>query len=523
MPPFHEVQAILAPVRPQTGPLGCNIVRRQPDVEVLCMLLNDTPMTAAAFDGMRKGNDWVSMGVGVIAVGPPGFSSVPYSSSKKPGEKEDEQKRLYSLDDTGRTVFSTFEKMKNNKDRGKRVPTMEVTQPDGETRVVDATAVLEPGVCLSTFMREDVYAGPNPFFVRDEEDTEEVLAAGTLVYLAFGTKNVEQAVKGQLLKFKKMKRCANAAAALSTCYHSLPKEDQGCKEVCQQSVEKYPAMAKQVLASPKNAVVGGLCNASAYVSYNDQTNKIVLTDLCLGKTEPIEVVFETDALLRNHGFSDASRLVRWINIAIARKGVGVAVLCKSSYGDEGDTTSYVGAALNVDLTTVLAMADLFAMNDIKDVHPSMIRSAHIVNDVFVWSPGTDACVGQPESLNLRELVFALRLKKSVLQDPWNEGDASILLTDGCKDPFYALSAYAVERIPGDFDFESAETWEVLARLIAEPQALLKEDVDIPFSKKMILSVQLHPENRGATSNKRKRPDIFVDDPKDNVEEYMDVE
>ena len=92
------------------------------------------------------------------------------------------------------------------------VQAMQVVRDDGETLTVDATAVLEPGVCLSTFLREDTFTGTSGFIVPDEEDTLEVLPAGTLVYIALGTKNIEQALKGQMLKFKKIKHCLNSSA-----------------------------------------------------------------------------------------------------------------------------------------------------------------------------------------------------------------------------------------------------------------------------------------------------------------------
>lgn len=515
MTSFQEVQAALAPVR-SLLPVGGNLARRQPDVEILGMLLSDLPVTAAAFEGMRKANDWVSMAVGVVAVGPPGFSSVPYSSTKKPGEKEDETKRLYTLDDTGRTVFSTFEKMKNNKDRGKRAPTMEVVRPEGESLTVDATAILEPGVCLSTFLREDIFTGPSGFVVRDEEDTLEVLPAGTLVYMALGTKNVEQALKGQMLKFKKIKRCANSSEALSTSYNFLPTDPAKFKQVSQESVEKYPSIAKMVNVSTRNGMLGGVCNVNAYASYNDQKNEIVLSEVCFGQSEPIEVVFEESTLLKNHCFSDPHRMVRWINIAISRKAVGVLVLSKSSYSEEGDSLSYVGAAMNIDINQVLAMPDIFSMNNESDTRA--FKSAYLINDVFVWSPENALMSNQEKE---RHIVFALRMKKSILQEPWNESEASLFLTDGCKGGFNALSVYAVEKIPTALS-NNTDEWHVLARLIAEPQKLASEDIDIPFSKKMVLSVQIHTQNRGTTVSKRKRPDMCVEDEKDNVQDYLEV-
>ena len=61
----------------------------QPNVEALVVLLRDMPLTKGAFDAAR--NDWVSMQVCVLAVGPPGFSSVPYAASKGKDKETDIQ------------------------------------------------------------------------------------------------------------------------------------------------------------------------------------------------------------------------------------------------------------------------------------------------------------------------------------------------------------------------------------------------------------------------------------------------
>ena len=59
----------------------------------------------------------------VVATGPPGFSSAPYLSTKKKGEKDKDTQPLYASSSRG-TVFYPFEKgapSRTGKDRGRRV------------------------------------------------------------------------------------------------------------------------------------------------------------------------------------------------------------------------------------------------------------------------------------------------------------------------------------------------------------------------------------------------------------------
>ena len=187
---WSVAQGLLAPLR-EAPSVGKNISERQPDVEVLAMLMNDAPTNSVAFDSLRRTNEWLSVGFAVVAVGPPGFSSVPYTSGKK--DKDEATLPLYSTTEDGKTMFSTFEKVKNNKDRGKRMQEMEC-----EEVVKSATAVLQPGLILSTFVREDTFGSVGAFFVADTQDTPDVLPAGSFVWLQLGVKNNEQAAKGQL-------------------------------------------------------------------------------------------------------------------------------------------------------------------------------------------------------------------------------------------------------------------------------------------------------------------------------------
>ena len=67
--------------------LGSNIVPRNPDVEIAALTLKEIPLTADKFRELSNGQDWYRFSFTVLGVGPPGFSTVPYSSTKKKGRE----------------------------------------------------------------------------------------------------------------------------------------------------------------------------------------------------------------------------------------------------------------------------------------------------------------------------------------------------------------------------------------------------------------------------------------------------
>jgi len=117
---FRDWANLLA-VMPLAWRPGKTLNLRQPDVELLVLTLSDVPLTADMFAEMSSGRDFVVLNVCVLAVGPPGFSSVLYAAAKKSGAVKVESKALYDVDESGNTRFFPFEKGATNKDRGERV------------------------------------------------------------------------------------------------------------------------------------------------------------------------------------------------------------------------------------------------------------------------------------------------------------------------------------------------------------------------------------------------------------------
>ena len=492
---WSAAQALMAPMR-EAPSVGKNISDRQPDVEVLAVLMQDAPTSAASFDILRKNNEWVSLGFAVVAVGPPGFSSVPYTSGKK--DRDETSLPLYSTSDEGKTVFSTFEKVKNNKDRGKRLQQMETE--DGPK---PATAVLEPGVCLSTFLREDTFGTGSTFIVADAGETPEVLPAGTFVWLQLGVKNCEQAAKGQLLKFKKVKLCRDPARSMGSAFRCLPRDAAACVALSTAVQAACPAIAKQIYPTAKTTIMGGEVHPRAFATYNELERTVVLTDWY---EDSPEVVFDAEELLRQHDFYDPARFLRWLNfVAIPSKAVGVAVLAKTHYDD--DSMTHRGVAMHIDVTRALQMVPLQGVESVPaavGLGADIDVSLH--GPVLLWSdPGVRVHQRDQE----RRLVFALNTKPGVLRvPPRNTKDSALFLSDGCAGRHHTLSVHSVE--PGDWCAAAEAVMGSLQRRDAERAA------------PPMIVLQLRSENRGVAQHKRKRPVFEVDAADDRDTEMLDA-
>lgn len=204
--------------------LGKHISSNQPDVEIMALVLTEVPLTSEKFSVMDGGRGWVSMAFTVLQVGPPGFSSVPYTANKK--EKESNPLRVYEVDDTGHTRFYPFEKGKSNKDKGIRVSTFASEEPD--LFPIDATTILEHGVMMSTFLRGDDFAvtgedkHPKMFVLDAAFDGLDAIPANTVVYMQLSSSNIEQAKKNQGMKVRKIKSVSSGDVLLGSCFASLP-------------------------------------------------------------------------------------------------------------------------------------------------------------------------------------------------------------------------------------------------------------------------------------------------------------
>ena len=195
--PAFEMQHLIAPVQYAATKCGAYISgQRQPDVEVLAIALDDIPHNAEEFDKKKAGRDWVICKFLILAVGSAGFGKVPYKAKNKAkkGSPDDEQtKSLYeNMAEPGQVKLYAYEKGDTNKDKGPRVD--------------DCFGVLCPGLCLTFFLREEMFQASKIIADKPIDKTQ-------FVCLQLGSSNVgidssKGAAGGWLIKLKKIKSIA---------------------------------------------------------------------------------------------------------------------------------------------------------------------------------------------------------------------------------------------------------------------------------------------------------------------------
>lgn len=67
------INTVLEPVSMAKPVVGSNITMRNPDVEIMAMTLNDSPLNSAGYGQLDNGRGWFNLKYLVLAVGPPGL------------------------------------------------------------------------------------------------------------------------------------------------------------------------------------------------------------------------------------------------------------------------------------------------------------------------------------------------------------------------------------------------------------------------------------------------------------------
>ena len=193
--PAFEMLHLIAPVQYGATKCGSYISKVQPDVEVLAIALDSIPHNAEEFDKKRGGRDFYVCKFLIVAVGSAGFGKVPYKHKHKAkkGSSDDEQgKSLYENIEASVVKLYAYEKGDTNKDKGPRVD--------------DCFGVLCPGLCLTFFLREEMFQASKIIADRVIDKTQ-------FVCLQIGSSNVgtdssKGAAGGWLIKLKKIKSIA---------------------------------------------------------------------------------------------------------------------------------------------------------------------------------------------------------------------------------------------------------------------------------------------------------------------------
>lgn len=460
---FNKIRTLLTPESEASGALGRHICHNQPDVEVLAMALKRVPCTKEAFDRMKMGEkDWVHLQFCVLAVGPPGFSSAPYSSTKKKGEKDKDTMPLYETS-MGSTTFFTFEKGRTGKDRGCRVD-----EVDG----VRVSAALQPGVCLTKFLRDENDAfEPGRLFLADGDVPVEI-PENSFVYLQVGVTNSEQALAGRILKIKRIKVVVDPAQNVSPFLRGMPTSAEAHEAVMTESRDRFPSLAMSTII-PSFKIFTLRPETSAYVAQEGGDAVLV----CDGQQHHIN-----SRVLEGTLASNPSRARKLLNIAIAMDAVTVLLRARPHEEVVMETPSSQVVHIHIDTNRLLLSKSISEYDVWPGVEGTRLQLSTVDNLVY-WTDSAQ-CITLPSDEEA-QLLFELSLTQKSSTDQQNKMPAR-LLSDGCTGEFYPLRIYTAPCGP-------------MEELIAQ--------------KSLVMSLQLRPglRNNASAGGKRKREVVEADE------------
>ena len=461
----------------------------QPNVELLVVTLNDMPLTADKFADMSGGKEWVIFNYAVLAVGPPGFSSVPYNSGEqKKGAAKLDTKCLYDCDDKGNTRFYPFEKSAQNRDRGERISSMRV---EGCEEPVDATTVLEAGTCMSMFMRQDNFAAGSCMFAGDAKD-QEVLPAHSLFALVLKSNNGEQALKGQSIKICSGKTVSQAS--LLGVFAGVPRCEEDAHALAVRSKAHLPIA--NILMKDTVKVFACVPDPLAHATTNDETGLLVL---CNATADLPEVFFSWAQLEGLFGMERGLSL-KLFNVAIALKALRLLVVRDDRPVSDGRQTLSV-SCMAVDWNDMLHMHTVNGLEEWPCAHESwgLPCSEQFVLVSNVTQCGTVLWCCPSFTLaaaGWRHIYWALKLAedKAVLE----ENSSAHFVTD--ETPEQGGHALDLFITPQDVPFDT---------LFAEFAASLRAPGDrgpAGASTEHLrhqMRLRLRPERKGATGRKKR--------------------
>jgi hypothetical protein len=342
---MHTMLDHLAPRTHAPLRCGTDITKNQPDVEVRAMSLCKLPGTRSEFDSARGTRDFIIAKFLVLALGPPGFGKVPYTSKRSVGQKEEAGKPLYESTDDGRVRIYSFEKGKTNKDKGARVEADE------------SCGFLQPGLVLSFFLREEFW---DPSKIVPGDVGDETVGVGTVVAIQVSSGNVDAAKKGYLLKLKKMKvlpPCLDLAGTLP----QLPSSEDDYDRRMSQYRNDYPAMKGGLDSSTEMRCFATKCMGPDACAFEHEGGYMISnarTYNCEGFRDDIFV--PKDVAMHCFQIENPKLALAFMNIALAVESVGAIIkTCSSNVMlSADDVHPLVALTLVLDVNVLLSLEAL---------------------------------------------------------------------------------------------------------------------------------------------------------------------
>lgn len=486
-PALSSFSKILQPVAVNKPTLGNIIATNQPDVEVMAMVLKDTPISMAGYHELEGGRGWFNMPFMILSVGPSGFAKVPYTASKKKGEKEANPQNLYETMADGNVKLFSYEPGRTNKDKGQRKH--EGLSEDGQP--CDLTTVLAPGMCLTQFTRPENYED-NKFIVCDGFTGVDKLPAYSVVYMQLSSSNSEQAIKGRLLKVRKIKVMEPATVSWQSCLKLMPSTENDFKQL--NAKDTHYAIRENIESRSGTVFTQIDLPCTAFTDMED--DKIVVCDVAQG----VDIALMSETVVEHIlPLTNIKARLKFLNIAIATGAVKVLLRANPTESFivlDGSTDKYPHriVGMDVDYNKMFGF-DLLSVCNFK----SMFSDTHAVStphlsfyyngrDTLFWHKN-DTWPDAEEELSL---VFSFN---TTLQPALEDGALSNNFVDkGGRQAHFKLNVHAIPR-------------EMNLETLAEQ--VQNEELDV----RPVLVLEVRPANRtsSSTGSKRKRPAMEFED------------
>ena len=480
---------LVAPVQYNPTKCGSYISKTQPDVEVLAMAVTDIPNTQAEFDAKRGSRDFIICKFLVMAVGPPGFGKVPYKhkhKAKKGAFEEEQGKSLYESVEPSVVKFYAYEKGDTNKDKG--------------VRCDDTFGVLCPGICLTFFLREEM-------FQSSKIVSDKPISKMQFVCLQVASSNVTGAAAGYLLKLKKIKHIP-PPEDLMQALTKLPQTEEAYEVLMEQCRSTHQTM-KGVISDKldvKYCVVSSM-GRDVFATYDDEEG-FVICNAAINNKEGFtdEIVVHESLVLSCFDTSCVKTALRLLNIALSMDAVVLLL----------QTAPETTIALNEDKPT----APNTALCLVCDYNKLLLLDALKAAGAIAWVQDEMRCFSHNiiEDMKVATFIGNMQLELAKVKD-----SEFSTFTYSCTDVTYrdhANNAHHIYiRIDEDVNDAGDEdaTCNFTPKIISHESAgkynaltIMLKQHNSPAPPKELLSLQMRRGCMSMLGSKRKRPNLLLD-------------
>jgi hypothetical protein len=359
----------------------------------------------------------------------------------------------------------SFEKGKTNKDKGARVEADE------------SCGILEPGLVLSFFLREEFWDPPK--IIPADEDNDAT-GLGTVVAMQISSGNVDAAAKGYLLKLKKMK-ILSSCLDLASVLPRLPASEDDYDRRISQSRTDYPAMKGGLDSSTEMRCFATQSMGPDACAFEHEGGFVISnarTHNCEGFRD--EIFVPRHVAMRCFQITNQKLALTFMNIALAVESVGAIIkTCSSNVMLSADDVHPLVALTLVLDHNVLLSLDMLDMPELKFFLRSNSDGPFESRDMVInkqdsyisWKNIKQAYVTDTDSA---QLTFTLHAADH--RGPADAPPAYGQLSVGCSGVYKKLSL-----------------------------SLTRKDVS---SK--VIDLELRMPDAASTRQKRKRPEIIFD-------------